>query len=122
MSYPGTKLSAIQRMAYAAVGAVALALTGPASAQNWPAKPITVVAVLAAGSGLDVITRLYSQRLSQSLGRPLVVENKPGGSQIVGIQSVLNAPADGHTLLVATSAGLALNHTMFKTQIGRAHV
>jgi len=77
-----------------------------AVAQAYPSKTITLIAVLAPGTGMDIIARMYSARLAQNLGRPVVVENKPGGSQIPGMTALLNAPADGHTLLVASSTSM----------------
>lgn len=92
-----------------------LALSVSAFAQNYPSKQISIIAVLVPGSGLDIIARSYGEKLSQALGRPVIIENKPGGSQIIGVNALMAAPADGHTLLVATSAGMAINRTMFKT-------
>ena len=83
-------------------------------AQTWPSKPITLVLILAPGTGMDVIVRSYAERLSQALGRPVVVENKPGGSGLVAVNAVLGAPADGHTFLVATSGVFAINQTVFR--------
>ncbi|OGA00872.1 MAG: hypothetical protein A3H35_18505, partial [Betaproteobacteria bacterium RIFCSPLOWO2_02_FULL_62_17] len=85
-----------------------------AVSQTYPTRQITIIAVLVPGSGLDIIARAYGEKLSQSLGRPVIIENKPGGSQVVGVSALLAAPADGHTLLVATSAAMAINSTMFK--------
>jgi tripartite-type tricarboxylate transporter receptor subunit TctC len=86
----------------------------PASAQEYPSRPVTVLLVLAAGTGADVVVRTYGEHLAQSLGRPVVVDNRPGANGILAIGALKNAPADGHTLLMATSAALALNRTMFK--------
>ncbi len=88
--------------------------TGSVLAQTWPSKPITLVLILAPGTGMDVIVRAYADKLSQALGRPVVVDNKPGGSGIVAVNAVLGAPADGHTFLVATSGVFAINQTVFK--------
>lgn len=90
-------------------------LSLPAFSQSYPSKQISIIAVLVPGSGLDIIARSYGAKLSQALGRPVIIENKPGGSQIVGVSALMAAPADGHTLLVATSAAMAINRTMFKT-------
>ena len=90
-------------------------LSLPVFSQSYPSKQISIIAVLVPGSGLDIIARSYGAKLSQTLGRPVIVENKPGGSQIVGVSALMAAPADGHTLLVATSAAMAINQTMFKT-------
>ena len=69
---------------------------------------------LAAGTGLDIIARFYGERLAQSLGKPVVIENRPGAGMIPATQAALAAPPDGHTLLVATSSTLSINQTLFK--------
>src|SRR4051812_46610077 len=97
--------------------ALALLLVGlslPAQAQDYPSRPITIVVTLAAGTGMDVIARLFAEKLSQSLGKPVVIENKPGASTMLGTAAVASAPPDGYTLLVATSAALSINPTLFK--------
>ena len=86
----------------------------PLHAQEFPAKPITVTLVLAAGTGLDVIARTWGEHLAQSLGKPVIFDNRPGANGIVAANAVKNAAADGHTLLVGTSAALALNPTTYK--------
>ena len=86
----------------------------PLQAQEFPSKPITVTLVLAAGTGLDVIARTWGEHLAQSLGKPVVFDNRPGANGIVAANAVKNATADGHTLLVGTSAALALNPTTYK--------
>jgi tripartite-type tricarboxylate transporter receptor subunit TctC len=98
---------------------IALALAGlccvqPASAQDYPARPISLVVALAAGTGMDVVARLYAEKLSRALGRPVIVENKPGSAGLVAVESVLNAPADGYTLGAATSAIMAIRPSLFK--------
>lgn len=97
---------------------LALALTAacalPVAAQEFPTKPVTLVTVLAAGTGLDIVARTYAEKLTQSLGRPVIVDNRPGGSGNVAAVAVKGMPADGHSLLVCTSAVLAINPTTFK--------
>jgi len=93
---------------------VAAQFGAPASAQDYPSKPVTIVLVLAAGTGLDTVARTYGEKLSQSLGRPVIFDNRPGANGIVAISAVKNTPADGHVLLVATSAALAINPSTFK--------
>jgi tripartite-type tricarboxylate transporter receptor subunit TctC len=98
-----------------------LALLGQAGAQTYPTKTITIVVPLAAGTGMDTLVRLYGERLSQMLGRPVVVENKPGAATMLGVAQVASAPADGHTLGVATSSALAINPVLYK-KIAYDHV
>jgi tripartite-type tricarboxylate transporter receptor subunit TctC len=86
----------------------------PARAENYPSRPITIVVSLAAGSGMDAITRLYAEKLSEALGKPVIVENKPGAATTLAANQVAHAPADGYTLVVLTSIALSINPTLFK--------
>jgi tripartite-type tricarboxylate transporter receptor subunit TctC len=98
-----------------ALAALALAVAAmPAQAQDYPTRPITIVVPLAPGSGLDALVRLYADRLQTSLGKPVIVENKPGASLMLAAQYVAAAPADGYTLLVSTSSAMAINLALFK--------
>ena len=93
---------------------VGVALHSLVQAQDYPTRPITIVVTLSAGTGMDVIARLYADKLSQALGKPVVIENKPGAATMLGTAAVANAAPDGYTLLVATSAALSLNPTIYK--------
>jgi tripartite-type tricarboxylate transporter receptor subunit TctC len=95
--------------------ALAAALPGaPGLAQEFPTKPITITLVLAAGTGLDVVARTWGEQLAQRLGKPVIFDNRPGANGIVAASAVKNSAADGHALLVGTSAALALNPTTYK--------
>ena len=85
-----------------------------AAAQSYPTKQVSIIVPLAPGTGMDVVARSYGEKLAQRLGRPFIIENKPGAAQLVGVNALLAAPADGHTLLVATSGPMAINPTVFK--------
>src|SRR5215210_7679657 len=85
----------------------------PANAQ-YPNRPVTIMVSLAAGSGMDVLVRLYADKLAQSLGKPVIVENRPGASLMLAANAVAQSPPDGHTLLVSTSSAMAINLTLFK--------
>ena len=85
-----------------------------AQAQNYPDRPITIVVPLAPGSGLDAVVRLYADKLSQTFGKPVIVENKPGAALMLAAQYVANAAPDGYTLLVSTSSAMAINLTLYK--------
>ena len=93
---------------------LAAVLGAPAHAQEYPTKQITVFMVLAAGTGLDAVARTWGEQLSQSLGKPVVFDNRPGGGGIIAATALKNQPADGHALLVATSGVLAINQTAYK--------
>lgn len=83
--------------------AIAATLTISSSAvfaQDYPSQPIHVIVPFAAGGGGDFVTRAWSDKVSEQLGQPIVVENRPGGSTIVGTDYVANAEPDGYTYLV----------------------
>jgi tripartite-type tricarboxylate transporter receptor subunit TctC len=83
---------------------LALTASGGAMAQAWPARPITLVAPYAAGSGIDILARLMSPRLAQRLGQPVIVENKTGAAGNIGADFVAKSPANGHTLMLTSNA------------------
>jgi tripartite-type tricarboxylate transporter receptor subunit TctC len=102
--------------AIAGVAALATLFTAaPARADTYPIKQITIMPLLAAGTGLDIAVRLYAEQLSKSLGKAVVVENKPGSAGLVGISALKTAPADGYTLAVTTSAVMAIRPTLMKS-------
>jgi len=91
-----------------------LLASAPARAEDYPSRTITIVVSLAAGSGMDVMTRLYAEKLSEAFGKPVIVENKPGAATTLAANHVANAPPDGYTLVVLTSIALSINPTLFK--------
>jgi len=87
-------------------GAAAL-VARPSLAQSFPSRPIRLLVGFAAGGGADTIARLYAQKMQQILNQPVVVDNRPGASQLLAIRPMLAAPADGYTVTLATGSGLA---------------
>jgi tripartite-type tricarboxylate transporter receptor subunit TctC len=85
-----------------------------ASAQTFPTKPLTIVVPFAAGSGTDTVSRIVGQHLSTALGQSVVVENKPGANGSLAATYVARAPADGHTLLMATNSTHSANPALMK--------
>src|SRR6185369_13063991 len=98
----------------AALFCVAIGSHSRAVAQDYPSKNITIVVSIGAGTGMDVVARLYAEKLSAALGKSVVVENKPGAATMLAASQVANAPADGHTLVVLTSSALAINQWLYK--------
>ena len=88
-------------IAVAAVITAAIA-AAPAAAQTYPSKPIRLVAPFPPGGSIDDVGRLLAAKLSESLGQQIVVDNRSGASGILGTEAVMNAPADGYTLLINT--------------------
>jgi tripartite-type tricarboxylate transporter receptor subunit TctC len=81
-----------------------------ASAQApWPSKPIRVLTGASAGSAVDMRARLYAQKLTESLGQPVIVENRPGASEAIAAEMLAKAPADGYTLLIASNSAVIFN-------------
>ena len=84
-----------------------------ASAQAYPTRPVRVVVPFPAGGPADILARLMGQWLSERLGQPFVIENRPGGGTNIATEMVVRAPADGYTLLsVAPTA--AINATLYE--------
>ena len=99
--------------AFATVAALA-AVIGPAHAQTYPTKSINLVVPLAPGTGMDTIARLYGEQLSHTLGKPIVIDNRPGAAMMLAISLVARSAPDGYTLGIATSGPLATNPVLYK--------
>lgn len=87
----------------------------PAAAQDYPARPVTIVVPFGPGSVTDTTARLIAQALQDSLGRPFVVENKSGGGGLIAANAVAHAPADGYTLLITTNSTHSAAPGLFKS-------
>lgn len=96
-----------------AAGLLGLATITTAQAQAWPAKPVKLVVPYPPGGPTDIVARVVAQHLSEQTGQQFVVENKAGAGGNLGAEAVARSPADGYTLLVATTAH-AINMAMFK--------
>ena len=111
-----TLLSAARRLILdlAAVAAVSAAvLPFQAFAQPYPSKPIKVVVGYSAGGAVDIVARTLGQAMSANMGQAFVVDNKPGAGTNIAVKSVIDAPADGYTLLMAANA-LAANMALYQ--------
>lgn len=87
---------------------------GAAVSQAFPQRPIRVVVPLAPGGNHDILARTVGQRMSDNWGKPVVVDNRPGGSGIIAAEIVAKSAPDGHTLFVAGPAQVAINPSVFK--------
>ena len=92
----------------------ALALSFSASAQQWPAKPMTMLVGYPAGDGLDLVARFLADGLRERFGQPVVVENKPGAVGNIAGQAAARAVPDGYTMLLTANATHAANPHLFK--------
>ncbi len=81
----------------------------------FPDKPVKFILSQPPGSGPDNVARLLGERLGKALGQPIVIENKPGGQNIIGAQTAARSSADGYSLYFATTAALVTNKYLFKT-------
>src|SRR5262245_6134480 len=102
-----------RKFLHLAAGAAALpAVSRIARAQAYPSRPVRIVVGFAPGGPSDIITRLIGQWLSERLGQPFVIENRPGGGTNIATEAVVRAPADGYTLLMVGPAQ-AINVTLY---------
>jgi len=81
----------------------------PAVAQDYPTKPIKIVVGYAAGGGNDLIVRVMAPRMSEGLGQPVIVENKPGAQAIIATESVARSAPDGYTILMGPTGPMSMN-------------
>ncbi len=93
---------------------LALVWMESATAQTWPSKPIRWIVPFAPGGANDITARIIAERLNQSLGRPVVVENRPGAAGIIGIELVAKSPADGYTIVSSSDTITAAPHLYSK--------
>ena len=112
----GCVFSLPRRRFLRATGAACAAVTLPslAAASSYPNRPVKVVVGQAAGSGSDILARLIAQRLSERLGQPFVIDNRPGAGGNIGAEVVVRSAPDGHTLLLMTSTN-AINGALYDT-------
>src|SRR6266516_1108834 len=102
-----------RRFLHLAVGIAALpAVSRIARAQAYPTRPVRMIVPVAPGGAQDILARLMGQWLSERLGQPFVIDNRPGGGSNIGTEAVVRAPADGHTLLLIPPDS-AINATLY---------
>lgn len=92
--------------------AAAVLVAASSASAAWPEKPIRLIVPSAPGGAPDVLMRALSAQLSQQLGVPIVIDNKPGGSYVIGTMDVVRAPADGYTLAYGNIVSLATNRSL----------
>jgi tripartite-type tricarboxylate transporter receptor subunit TctC len=93
---------------------LAAALAAPAAAQDYPQRQVTIVVPFGAGGSVDIVGRLVAQKLTERLGKPFIVENRPGAGTATATTAVAKSAPDGHTLLFAPSGTFAINPALYK--------
>jgi tripartite-type tricarboxylate transporter receptor subunit TctC len=102
----------------AATAAALIALaTGGARAQTYPDRPIRILAGYPAGGGIDLVARLIGDPMKAALGQPVIVENRTGAAAMIAAHAVAKATPDGHTLLMAASGEVAINHHVYRDRM-----
>ena len=91
-----------------------LAVLPRAAAEDFPSKPITIVVPYTPGGSTEILARIVAQKLELRLGKPVIVENKPGAGTVIGSMQVVKSPPDGYTLLMSTPTPMAINVTLHK--------
>ena len=92
-----------------------LLATGASAAPAYPAKPIRLIVPYPAGGSTDVLARMLGQKIGESLGQTVIVENRPGASGNIGASFVAKSEPDGYTLFLGTSTALSVNPSLYKT-------
>jgi len=103
-----------KRLFTTTVAATLALLAWPAAAQTWPAKPIKIVVPFPAGGTSDVLARMIGQKLGESWGQPVVVDNRPGSNGNLGADAVAKSSPDGYTLVLMDVGNLAISPALYK--------
>jgi tripartite-type tricarboxylate transporter receptor subunit TctC len=109
--------SLIKRFVSIGLVAIGLVSTVATFAQNYPTRTITIIVPFSAGGGVDTVARLLGEKLKDSLGQPVIIDNKPGGSGMIGALAVAKANPDGYTLLLGSAGETAINPFVYKNKM-----
>src|SRR5262245_3270376 len=94
--------------------ASAALLCAAAAAQQFPARPVRIIVPQATGGGVDIMARAVAQKLTETWGQQVIVDNRPGANGIIGIEPVVKAKPDGYTLSAAFTSVLTINPHVYK--------
>jgi tripartite-type tricarboxylate transporter receptor subunit TctC len=108
----------ITRRSFVAGAAASPLLAAPAIAQGFPSRAVRIVIGFPPGGGIDILARLMAPKMSERLGQPVVVENRPGANGLIATQGVLQSEPDGHTILFGTTGNLAVNPSLYAGKPG----
>jgi len=113
--FPPRRRALLAAGALATAAALVPAQAQPAAAMgDWPSRPIRIIVPFAPGGATDVVARLVSQKLSEGLGQPVVIDNRGGANGIIGTEAVARAAPDGYTLLLNTAGAQTLSPALYK--------
>ena len=116
------KIKRVQKILVSALALIVLFIGAKISlAQEWPSKPITIIHPWAAGGASDLITRAFAEGLEKRLKVPIIVENKPGGSGLIGAGHVANAKPDGYTLMFLSCSAITEKSVILKIPFDILH-
>src|SRR4051794_2624025 len=102
------------RLKFVAVGlAAALLALRPAAAETYPTRTIRLIVGFGAGGGVDIVARLIAQKMQESLGQNVIVENRPGGNAMLGPDMVAKSAPDGYTLLYAAAGQMSISPAIY---------
>ena len=113
-SSPSSVIGRRQVLVSVAATAATLGTRGAFAQSAYPNKPIKLIHAFAAGSGTDNTGRVIAERLTQRLGQPVVVENRPGANMIIGSEYVAKQPGDGYTMIMVTLDNLGINPSLYR--------
>ena len=102
------------KLLFAALASLTLVAPLTGRTQNFPSQPVRIIVPVGPGGGYDMLARLVAPELSQRLGQPVVVENRPGAGSMIGTEAASKAPHDGHTLLIGGLSNIAANAGLYK--------
>src|SRR5215212_991178 len=104
----------MRKVAFVAAAVGAVLVSSPASASEYPVRPITLIVPFAAGGPTDTLARRLSEHMSRTLGQRLLVENVVGAGGTVGVRRSIHAPADGYTILIGNWSTHVINGAIYK--------
>jgi tripartite-type tricarboxylate transporter receptor subunit TctC len=108
------RMSTVVVLGFVLAGGLALAGFSGAAAQDYPARPVTIVVPYTPGGSTEIMSRLVGQKLEEKLGKPVLIEMKPGAGTVIGASAVAKSVPDGYTLLMATPTPMAINVAVYK--------
>ena len=106
------RTSRLKRLIGGSILVLAAMVAAPANAQGYPSRPLKLIVPLGAGGASDLNARVLAEKLSERLGQPVVVENRPGAEGIIGVDAAAKSAPDGYTLVLGSSTTLAANYSL----------